>query len=138
MLRAAARGANVQVLLDRNRMPNQATAGELLRDGGGRIEVRWYPTGQGASSPRLLAVRHRNDLWMNFGSANFTRRNLGDLNLESSVELRMPARAGTARAVNDYFAKIWSSADRETVYAQESPAAYWRYRFAEATGLSSF
>jgi hypothetical protein len=137
-LAAAARGAHVQVLLERNRMPNQAAAGELLRDGGGRIEVRWYPIGQGASSPKLLAVRHRNDLWVNFGSANFTRRNLGDLNLESSVELRMPARSAPARAVYEYFAKIWSGANREADAEEGSGAAYWRYRFAEATGLSSF
>jgi hypothetical protein len=83
-------------------------------------------------------VRHRNDLWVNFGSANFTRRNLDDLNLESSVELRMPARSVPARAVDDYFAKIWSGADRETNIADESDGAYWRYRIAEATGLSSF
>jgi PLD-like domain len=137
-LAAAARGAHLQVLLGRNRMPNQPAAGELLRDGGGRIEVRWYPIGQGASSPKLLAVRHRNDLWVNFGSANFTRRNLGDLNLESSVELRMPARSAPARAMYEYFANIWSGADRETDAAEGSGAAYWRYRFAEATGLSSF
>jgi hypothetical protein len=137
-LDAAARGAHVQVLIDRSRMPNQAAAGELLRDGGGRIEVRWYPIGRAASSPKLLVVRHRNDLWVNFGSANFTRRNLDDLNLESSVELRMPARSVPARAVDDYFAKIWSGADRETNIADESDGAYWRYRIAEATGLSSF
>jgi len=138
LLRAAARGARMQVLLDRNPIPNEAAAGELLRDGGGRIEVRWYPIGQAASSPKLLVVRHRNDLWVNFGSANFTRRNLGDLNLESSVELRMPARSAPARAVNDYFAEIWSGANRETDAVEESDAAYWRYRIAEATGLSSF
>ena len=138
VLGAAARGTPVQVLLERNPMPNQAAAGELLRDGGGHIEVRWYPAGQGASSPKLLWVRHRNDVWVNVGSANFTRRNLGDLNLESSVELRMPARAAPARAVNDYFMAIWSGADRATEAADESGAAYWRYRFAEATGLSSF
>jgi hypothetical protein len=137
-LDAAARGVHVQVLLERNRMPNQASAGEMLRDGGGRIEVRWYPAGQAASRPKLLVVRHRSDLWVNFGSANFTRRNLGDLNLESGVELRMPARSAPARAVTDYFATIWSGADRETGAADESDAAYWRYRLAEATGLSSF
>jgi phosphatidylserine/phosphatidylglycerophosphate/cardiolipin synthase-like enzyme len=125
-LRAAARGARLQVLLARNQMPNQAVSGELLREGGGRIEVRWYPSGQGGSHPKLLVVRHRTGLWMNFGSANFTRRNLGDLNLESSVELRMPARSAPARAVNEYFAKIWSGADRETDAADESGAAYWR------------
>src|SRR5258705_1446090 len=70
-LGAAGRGARLQVLLARNRMPNQAVAGELL-DGGGHIEVRWCRSGTEASLPKLLVVQHRNDLWMNFGSANFT------------------------------------------------------------------
>jgi hypothetical protein len=137
-LRAAARGARLQVLLARNRMPNQAVAGELLRDGGGNIEIRWCPAEAAAPLPNLLVVRHRADLWMNLGSANFTRRNLGDLNLESSVELRMPARAAPARAVTGYFSKLWSSASADADFADQSSAAYWRYRFAEATGLSSF
>jgi hypothetical protein len=137
-LRAAARGARLQVLLARNRMPNQAVSGELLRDGGGRIEVRWYPSEQGASHPKLLVVRHRADLMMNVGSANFTRRDLGDLNLAASVELRMPARAAPARAVTDYFTKDWLRASADAGFVGQSPAAYWRYRFAEATGLSSF
>jgi hypothetical protein len=137
-LGAAGRGARLQVLLARNRMPNQVVAGELLRGGGGHIQVRWFPAETAASLPRLLVVRHRSDLWMNFGSANFTRRNLGDLNLESSVELRMPARAAPARAVTEYFNELWSSAAADADFADQRPAAYWRYRFAEATGLSSF
>src|SRR5258706_9613076 len=49
-LGAAGRGARLQVLLARNRMPNQAVAGELL-DGGGHIEVRWCPSRTEASPP---------------------------------------------------------------------------------------
>jgi hypothetical protein len=138
LLGAAARGARLQVLLARTRMPNQAVAGELLREGGGRIEVRWCPIETGASLPNLLVVRHRSDLWMNLGSANFTRRNLGDLNLESGVELRMPAQAAPARAATEYFATAWSGAAAGADFADQSSTAYWRYRFAEATGLSSF
>jgi hypothetical protein len=136
-LHAAARGAHVQLLLARNRMPNRAVAGEVLRGGGGRIEVRWYRD-PGAPHPKLLLVRHRTDLWMNWGSANFTRRNLGDLNLEAGVELRMPARSAPARAVSDYFAKAWVGAAADMDGAQVSAADYWHYRLAEATGLSSF
>jgi hypothetical protein len=137
-LGAAARGARLHVLLARNPMPNRAVAGELLRDGGGRVEVRWYPIDTGAALPKLLVVQHRDDLWLNLGSANFTRRNLGDLNLESGVELRMPARAAPARAVTDYVAKLWSGAAADADFADQSSVAYWRYRLAEATGLSSF
>jgi hypothetical protein len=136
-LQAAARGARVQVLLARNRIPNRAVAGEILRGGGGRIDVRWY-RGGGAPHARLLIVRHRTDLWMNWGSANFTRRNLGDLNLEAAVELRMPAHSALARAVSDYFEKAWVGAAAGKDEAEDPAADYWRYRVAEATGLSSF
>jgi hypothetical protein len=137
-LRAAARGARMRVLLARHLMPNQAVAGELRREGGGRIEIRWYPSVQTSSYPKLLLVRHRTDVWVNVGAANFTRRNLDDLNLAASVELRMPARAGAARAAAGYFADIWAKASEDDDFADESAAAFWRYRFAEATGLSSF
>jgi hypothetical protein len=138
MLRAAARGAHLQVLLARNPVPNRAVAGELLGGDGGRIEVRWYPADFAVPHPHLLLVRHRADLWMNLGSASFTRRGLGDLNLEASVELRLPARAAAARAATQYFAAYWSSASSDADFAQESIIGYWRYRFVEATGLSNF
>jgi hypothetical protein len=137
-LRAAARGARLQILLARNPGPNRAVAGELLRDGGGRIEVRWSPIEPKSARPRLLIVQHRDDLWVDWGSANFTRRNLGDLNLEADVELRMPARSAPARAFRGYFAKAWSTAGDAADFAQESAAEYWRYRLTEAAGLSSF
>ncbi len=135
---AAARGTRLQVILGRDASPNRAVAAELLRDGGGRIEVRWYAGGQEASYSPLLVVRHRADIWMNMGSANFTRRDLGDLNLTASVELRMPARVAPARAVIEYFAAAWSNASVDADFADDSPTAYWRYRIEEAAGLSSF
>jgi PLD-like domain len=137
-LRAAARGASLQVLLARNREPNQAVADELLRGGGGRIEIRWYLGSDAASLPKLLLFRHGDDVWMNLGTANYTRRNLGDLNLAASVELRMPVRAAAARAVTEYFSEAWSVAATHAEFAAASAADYWHYRFAEASGLSSF
>jgi hypothetical protein len=136
-LQAAARGARVRVLLTRKQMPNSSVAGDLERGGAGRIEVRWHEGGAGAL-PKLLLVRHGSDLWLNVGSANFTRRNLDDLNLEAAVELHMPARAAPARAAGDYFGKLWAGAAAGEGTAEVSAADYWRYRFAEATGLSSF
>jgi hypothetical protein len=138
MSRAAARGAHLQVLLARNPMPNQAVAGELLGVAGGRIEIRWYPAGYPVPHSGLLLARHGADVWMNLGSADFTRRNLGDLNLEAAVELRMPVRSAPARAAAEYFAEQWSGGSADADFASASITAYWRYRFAEATGLSSF
>jgi hypothetical protein len=138
MSRAASRGAHLQVLLARNPVPNKAVAGELLGEAGGRIEVRWYTAAYAVPHSGLLLVRHGADVWMNLGSADFTRRNLGDLNLEAAVELRMPVRSAPARAATEYFAEQWSGASADADFAQASIVAYWRYRFAEATGLSSF
>jgi PLD-like domain len=137
-LRAALRGASLQVLLARNREPNQAVADELLHGGGGRIEIRWYLGSDAASLPKLLLFRHGGDVWMNVGTANYTRRNLGDLNLAASIELRMPVRAAAASAVIEYFSEAWSVAATDPKFAAASAADYWHYRFAEASGLSSF
>jgi phosphatidylserine/phosphatidylglycerophosphate/cardiolipin synthase-like enzyme len=136
-LDATARGAHIRVLLAPNHMPNSSVAGELLRDGAGRVEVRWRAAGPGPHL-KLLMVRHDNDFWLNMGSANFTRRNLGDLNLEAAVELRMPGRAPTARAAAEHFSRIWAGAAVAADPADASAVDYWRYRIAEATGLSSF
>jgi hypothetical protein len=137
-LHAAGRGARLQVLLALNSMPNLAVAGELERDGAGRIEVRWARAGPQAGPPKLVLVQHRTDVWMYWGSANFTRRNLEDLNLTAAVELHMPARAAAARAATDYFATAWSQAAPAAGTPGPPAADYWRYRFAEASGLSSF
>ena len=75
---------------------------------------------------------------MSLGSANDTRRNLDDLNLEADVELRLPARAAAARAATAYFEDQWAGAAPYEQLADESAAKYWRYRFMEATGLSTF
>jgi hypothetical protein len=132
--RAAVRGALLQIALARNAVPNQAVAAELLRDG---IEIR-YRAAADALPLKLLLVRRRADAWLSLGSANFTRRNLDDLNLEAAVELRMPARSAAARAAGDYFAQIWAAASTDAAFADDSPAAYFRYRVAEDAGLSSF
>jgi PLD-like domain len=137
-LRAATRGAHLQVLLSPQAMPNRIVAHELQRDGNGRIDVRWSSFESGSTHPKLLLVQHRNDLWVNWSSANFTRRNLADLNLETAVELRMPARSAPARAATDYFANAWASASADADPADVSTMDYWRYRFDEATGLSDF
>lgn len=135
MLRAAARGARLQLLLDPGSPATRAAAGELVHNETGNVTVRW----QSADTAEGYAlVRHRNDVWINLGSANFTRRDLDDLNLEADVELHMPARAAPARAAIDLFAREWSSAAPYAVHADESPATYWRYRIADATGLSMF
>jgi hypothetical protein len=133
---AAARGAHLHLLLGPALPSTRAAAGELVHNEAGNIEVRWQPIEQ--TQARYVLIRHRNDVWFDLGSADFSRRSLGDLNLEAGIELHMPARAAAARAATDFFAKAWSSAAAYADHADESKETYWRYRLTEATGSGMF
>jgi hypothetical protein len=135
LLRAAAHGAEVQVLLDPLPAPNLGSAGELHRN---RVEVRWATDQFSAARSSVLLVRHGKDASIYFGSANFTRRSLADLNLECAMELRAPASGALPGSFNEYFARRWAAAAQYARYADESAATYWGFRLAEATGLSGF
>ncbi|MGA2189725.1 MAG: phospholipase D-like domain-containing protein [Steroidobacteraceae bacterium] len=136
MLRAAARGARLQILLDAVLADTRAAATDLVHNQAGNIEVRWQSAGPAGA--RYALVRHRNDVWLDLGSADFTRRGLDDLNLEAGVELHMPARAAAARAATDFFERAWSSGAVYAAHADESRETYWRYRLGEAAGLGTF
>jgi hypothetical protein len=138
LLRAAARGARLQVLLDPGAAPNRAVAGELARDGGQQIEVRWIAPSAVPMPTALAMVRHRTELWVYLGAADYTRPSLGDCNLEAASELRLPVRAAAARALAEIFANQWSIATVAARYTDDSRVAYWRYRLLQAGGLAPF
>jgi len=142
-LRAAERGARIQILLDPETAPNRAVAGELS-GARGPIEVRWFAPEQSAGQSAehkhtaLAIIRHRGELWVNLGAADFTRPSLDDFNLEAAVELRLPARSAAARAVLEIFSRQWSGASADARLADDSKSAYWRYRLLQAAGLAGF
>jgi hypothetical protein len=136
-LAAAERGARVAVLLDPDAAPNRAVGAELIRKSSGRIEVRWEPAGaRGTIS--LVLVQSRRELWADVSAAGLTRPALGDLNLEAAAELRLPEHAAAARALCGHFARAWGAAVPYARYADDSAAAYWRYRLLEAADLAAF
>jgi hypothetical protein len=137
--RAAVRGVKIQLLLDAAPGPNLASAGELKREAPA-IEIRWSVDVEPSQGPRsaLLLMRHGTDVAIYYGTASLTRRSLSDFNLESVMELRAPVAAALPKSCADYFAKRWASSLNYARYTDESDMTYWSYRFAEATGLSSF
>jgi phosphatidylserine/phosphatidylglycerophosphate/cardiolipin synthase-like enzyme len=149
---AAARGVLVRVILDPNRdafgykkngIPNRPVAAELEARG---VAVRWYRTHGEQFHSKLAYLRRGRDFWMTLGSANFTRRNLDDFNLEANIELKMPANDATARAVLGYFSMLWGQQGNGSnaytapyeAWTDDSILSFWRYRFMEASGLSTF
>lgn len=150
LLNAAARGARVRLILDPNKdafglekdgVPNRPVANELVRDSGGAIQVRWYRTAGEQFHTKLALVARGGRMTVTLGSANFTRRNLGNYNLEANVALGLAADSDLARRFDGYFERLWTG-ERYTApfaaFRDGSPARYWRYRIMEATGLSTF
>ncbi|MFD1708605.1 phospholipase D-like domain-containing protein [Siminovitchia sediminis] len=120
LLNAASRGVQVNIILDPNKnafgskktgLPNQPVALELHEKTGGRINIRWYQTGQEQYHTKLLYIRTKDKALITGGSTNFTSRNLDNYNLETNVYIEAPIESPAARDVDSYFQRIWSNKD---------------------------
>lgn len=152
LIAAADRGAEVRLLLDPNKdafgrkkngIPNRPVAHELVEKSHGRIKVRWYGTKGEQFHSKLTMISLPGRTIITGGSANLTRRNLDDLNLENCLEVTAPADARLAREADGYFERLWGNRGgvysldyRE--YAEESMSKYVLYRFQEWSGMSTF
>lgn len=152
LLAAAARGAEVRLLLDPNKdafgrkkngIPNRPVAQELMEKSRGRIQIRWYGTHGEQFHSKLILISRPEQTVLIGGSANLTRRNLDDLNLEACFEVTAPADAKVVREATGYFERIWQnqggiySLDFKE-YAEKSPLQYGLYRFQELSGAGTF
>ncbi|MDX1552347.1 MAG: phospholipase D-like domain-containing protein, partial [Marinobacter sp.] len=150
---AHARGVKVRALLDANNdafgiaksgIPNRQAAMELKNAG---IAVRWCHTeGEQCHTKLLIRRDYNGNAQLLLGSANFTRRNLDDLNLETSVHVGSTAHSETVLKAAGFFDEQWNYGPGDTpvmslpyeAWADESRLRYWQYRLMEATGLSTF
>jgi phosphatidylserine/phosphatidylglycerophosphate/cardiolipin synthase-like enzyme len=155
LVEAAKRGAAVRVLLDPNKdafgyeksgLPNRPMVSELLAASDGAVRVRWYRTHGEQFHAKVVIIRDEIRMWMTLGSANLTRRNLTDYNLEANLAVETPVEGALAKEVQQWFDTLWNNraqqgieytADAET-YADPSQGRFWLYRLMEGTGLSTF
>lgn len=151
LIRAHRRGAQIRVLLDPNRdafgrekngIPNRQFAWDLHKAG---IDVRWCATsGEQCHRKLLLLSKADEHIELLSGSANFTRRNLDDLNLETDMQLRGTRQTPALARATDDFERLWGNADGEhyslpyAAFADHSRWRYGLYRVMEASGLSTF
>jgi phosphatidylserine/phosphatidylglycerophosphate/cardiolipin synthase-like enzyme len=153
LVAAKGRGVVLRVLLDPNRdafglekggIPNRPVARELHEAG---IPLRWCAS-QGEQCHSKLLLRRPaesgGEAEMILGSANFTRRNLDDLNLETSVRLAGPVETPALLDAAAFFERRWQNTPQritsEPFEALDDTTAWQRlrYRVMEATGLSTF
>ena len=155
LLAAAGRGVNVRLILDPNKdafghekngIPNRPVGSELLAASDGAIHVRWYRTHGEQFHTKLVIIHGADRVWLSLGSANLTRRNLEDYNLEANVAIETARESPLGSQVLEYFDTLWGNraglgieytADFG-VYADPTQGNYWLYRVMESTGLSTF
>ncbi len=146
---AVARGVNLHIILDPNKdafsrekngIPNRQVGLELTKAG---VSVRWYDT-HGEQFHTKLIILHKKDKTIVYGgSANYTRRNLNDLNLESVIRITSPPTSDIVSRIDSYFSRIWENKGGNytlgfEAYKDTSMFKVLVYRFQEFSGFSSF
>ncbi|MCB1755389.1 MAG: phospholipase, partial [Gammaproteobacteria bacterium] len=145
------RGVVLRVLLDPNKdafgrekngIPNRPVGHELHQAG---VDVRWCDThGEQCHSKTLLIHYGDGTSRLLTGSANFTRRNLQDFNLETDVQILAPRQSPVIREAEALFALQWNNTGARVFsaayekYRDDARWKYWLYRFMEASGMSTF
>ena len=149
--RAQQRGVRLRILLDPNKdafgrvkggLPNRQSAMELHRAG---IAVRWYRTeGEQFHCKFLYRRAQTGEVDVLLGSANFTRRNLDDFNLEASVHLQGDVTSQALHDAGEWFQRCWSNpagmgaSVPYSTWADERISRYLFYRIVERSGWCSF
>ncbi len=119
--RAVGRGVDVRMILDPSNdafgrskygIPNQPMANELVRDTRGGIKVRWYKVhGEQFHTKMVMGRKVDGDSFLLLGSANLTRRNIRDYNLESDLLVRGPGESRLMQECFDYYERLWHNRD---------------------------
>lgn len=152
---AAERGAHIRILMDANHdafgreksgIPNRMVAAELMElAASASVEVRWAATNGEQYHAKALRILGKSQDFLFLGSANWTRRNLADLNLEANLLIQRSEEIGLE--FDTYFDSIWSNQQglvESLPYeekAEEGWSLFWKtwlYRFQEWSGVSTF
>lgn len=149
---AAKRGAKIKLILDMNKdafgrkkngVPNTEVAKELLSKNNGNIEVRWYNTHGEQYHSKIAIFNRKAETVVIGGSANFTKRNIGDYNLETDIKIAAPNDSQVIKDVLSYFDMIWNNKNGNYTidYKEYKKSSFLKtvlYRIQEITGFSSF
>lgn len=129
LIAAADRGVTVNLILDPNEhafgqqkigLPNRPVAAEMVEEGQGNIELRWYNTQGEQYHPKMIYFKRAEESIIIGGSANFTRRNLYDLNLETDIKITANNNEQVMKDMDDYFVRLWSNEDEMYTLPYES------------------
>lgn len=153
---AVRKGVKLRLILDANRdafgrekngIPNRPVAWELMGLADEHaIEIRWADTQGEQFHPKAMGIHpgSENPGLLLMGSANWTKRNLGNLNLEADLLIEEPGPV--LEAYLEWFERTWSNGN--AVYTEDFDAwsangwtRFWKgalYRVQEGLGAGSF
>lgn len=127
---------------EKNGVPNRPVAAEIMSvSENNNIQVRWAATHGEQFHSKVLRIRSADTDMLLLGSANWTRRNLANYNLEANLLLLNAQQVG--QDFDLYFDSIWSNAQATesldyTSFADDGWFNRYLYRFQEWSGLSTF
>lgn len=126
LVAAAKRGVRVRLILDENNeafgmkktgIPNRVTAKKLIDKSKGKIEVRWYRSSGEQYHTKLIVIKTFDEMIINGGSANLTKRNIRDYTLDTNIRVVAPLDSKLAVDIEQYFDMLWN--DDEDTYTIE-------------------
>ncbi|MBC8192014.1 MAG: phospholipase [FCB group bacterium] len=153
LLHAADRGVIVRLILDPNKdgfgfhhngTPNRPVVKELLRKSKGQIDIRWFHThGEQFHAKVSLIKKQEGQHVVILGSANMTRKNLDNYNLEANILLQLDRNTDMAEEIDAYLDMLWYNQGENytTDVATFNDAGLLKsvlYRIQEFTGLSTY
>ena len=99
-----------------------------MKKGNEQIAIRWYNTGKEQYHSKLMLIESEKNNIIIAGSANYTRRNLHDLNLETNLKIAA-SYTQIMKETKSYFEKLWTNKDGEYTkdYSTEYELPAFRY-----------
>ena len=151
LISASKRGVNIKIILDPNKdafgrkkkgIPNRPVAYELMKKSKENIQIKWYSTnGEQFHSKIILFESITKENTVILGSANLTKRNIGNKNLEMNILLKARHDSAPISEIHNYFNLIWNDEKYTVNYETYATKSFWKqlvYRFTEFWGASTY
>lgn len=128
---ASDRGVDVKIIADlnkdafgikKNECPNRPALSELKKEHP-KINIKWYKTTGEQFHTKIAYFSYKDkEPRLILGSANFTRRNLDNFNLETDVEIKMNKNSALISKFENYYDRIWNNIGGE--YTQDFESGF--------------
>jgi HKD family nuclease len=152
LLDASERGVDIKIIADPSKfafgrdnfgVPTRMVINELIKKSKGEIEAKYYDTEAEQFHTKMSIFVRKENISVIVGSANYTRKNLDNFNLESDLKITIPIDKTISKDILDYFDKMWNNIDGKYTISADSfeEPSFWRniqYRFQEFTGMGTF